>query len=61
MEVSFHSAYSYWHPFVSIGHTARQEIHDHAIAGFRIVEHKHAPETIAAFLSVFLRKPGVVA
>jgi len=61
MEVSFHSVYSYRLPPVSIRHTAGQEIQDHVIAGFRIVEHKHAPETVAAFLSVFLKEPGVVA
>jgi hypothetical protein len=55
------SIISYWHPPVSIGHTAGQEIQDHVIAGFWIVEHKHAPETVAAFVSVFLEKPCMVA
>ena len=49
------------HPGITIGHTARQTLRDYTVTCAQVIDHQHAPETIAAFLRVFPGKPGVVA
>jgi hypothetical protein len=49
------------HPGITIGHTARQTLRDYTVTNARVIDHQYAPETIAAFFSVFSGKPCVVA